>query len=54
MYREYDTYDDLTWNKVDNWESGNSEKAVNATFTQHTEYKSDEVGNIDEKFYLLN
>ena len=54
IYSEHDSYDDLTWDNVQNWQSGNSEKAVNNTFNQWTVFKEDTVGNIDEKMYLVN
>jgi len=54
IYREYDTYDNLTWDSVHNWKKGDDEKAVNASFNQFTKFQSDEVGNIDDKMYFTN
>jgi hypothetical protein len=46
-YREYDTFDNLTWANNTNYVNGEQETAVNATYNQYTEFKEDAMGNID-------
>ena len=53
-YREYDSYDNLTWQDNENWQNGGAETAVNTTYNQWTEFKEDAVGNIDDKMYFVN
>ena len=54
IYREHDSYENLVWDNVRNWQDGDSETAVNNTFNQWTEFQEDKVGNIDEKMYLVS
>ena len=54
IYQETDTYDDVSYEKAFNPNTGQNESAVFATYTQDTKFKEDTDGYLDEDMYLLN
>ena len=54
IYREFDTYNDLVYENLDNEIGQESLPTVYNKFVQGNNYTSDEVGNIDTPMYITN